>query len=393
MLNIPEIDQNAPVFIYGFGLAGRWSSLKLSGNILGFIDTDAKKAGRTFNGYKVFTVDEARQLSNASTRILITAVDINDVLPVLTKIPHHSWFALGKYLDNTSVEPGHFEESPQFVEYALKAVEECHKGYLDTTKLFLRSVDLVITEKCSLKCKDCSNLMQYYEAPVDIPFDDIVADFDALTQAVDHIHEVRLIGGEPFMNKEIYKTIEYVVASPKITQLVVYTNGMIPIKKEHAHILTNPKVVFTITDYGDLAKNTLKVAASLEEIGVAFRLHPPENWTDSGVIQDFGRSLEANKILFSECCGKNLYTVSDGKFYRCPFVANADRLQAIPDDPLNAVPVTASSAEIRHYATAIEYLPACNYCKGRSFGAPEIEPAIQTKTPLKYKKFTLSVAD
>lgn len=392
MLNIPEINHDAPVFIYGFGLAGRWSSLQLPGNILGFIDTDAKKAGRTFNGHQVYTVNEASQLANDNTQILITAVDINDVLPALRKIPHKSWFALGKYLDNTTVEPGHFEESTQFVEYALKAVEECHKGYLDTSRLFLRSVDLVITEKCSLKCKDCSNLMQYYEAPVDLPYDEVTADFDALIQGVDHIHEVRLIGGEPFMNKEIYKIIEYVVASPKISQLVVYTNGMIPIKKEFAHILTNPKVVFTITDYGDLAKNTLRVAASLEEIGVAFRLHPPENWTDSGVIEDFDRGLEENKTLFAECCGKNLYTVSAGKFYRCPFAANADRLQAIPDDPLNSVPVTAGQAAIRHYATQIDYLPACNYCKGRSFGAPEIEPAIQTKTPLKYKKFTLSVA-
>ena len=26
-------------------------------------------------------------------------------------------------------------------------------------------MDVVITERCSLKCKDCANLMQYYEKP------------------------------------------------------------------------------------------------------------------------------------------------------------------------------------------------------------------------------------
>ena len=29
--------------------------------------------------------------------------------------------------------------------------------------LHLKCIDIVVTEKCSMKCKDCSNLMQYYE--------------------------------------------------------------------------------------------------------------------------------------------------------------------------------------------------------------------------------------
>ena len=40
--------------------------------------------------------------------------------------------------------------------------------------LNLNSLDIVLTEKCSLKCKHCSNLMQYYEKPIDNEFDDII---------------------------------------------------------------------------------------------------------------------------------------------------------------------------------------------------------------------------
>ena len=32
-------------------------------------------------------------------------------------------------------------------------------------KLNLKTIDIQVTERCSLKCKDCSNLMQYYERP------------------------------------------------------------------------------------------------------------------------------------------------------------------------------------------------------------------------------------
>lgn len=389
MFTLPEIDKQQSVFIYGFGIAGKWLSENINGNFKGFIDTDTKKMGREFNGYQVYSVEQARALCTPDCLLLITVIDINDILSILKTIPHQSWMALGKYLNNTKVESSALEESPEFIEYALKAVEECHKGFLSEDSLFLRSVDIVITEKCSLKCKDCSNLMQYYEAPVDIAFNEIIHDFETLTSSVDHVYEVRLIGGEPFMNKEIYKIIEYISSSPKISKLVVYSNAMIPIKMDQAHVLQHPKVVFTLTDYGNLSKNTQRVTKALDELNVAYRLHAPENWTDSGVIHDFQRSIEAQKKLFNECCGKNLYTVTDSKLYRCPFAANADRLKALPPDKNNAVSLDAGADEIRRYTREIDYIPACNFCKGRSFGAEEITPAIQTKVPIKYKKFML----
>ncbi len=385
-----KIESNKDVFIYGFGLAGKWLSANISGKIKGFIDTDSKKVGRDFNGIKVYSVLESQKLCTSNSILIVTVVDIQDVMSIVERIPHGKWHALGLYLNNTVVEKSPTaEESEKFIEYSLKAVEDCHKGYFAKDKLFLRSIDVVITERCSLKCKDCSNLMQYYEAPVNISFEEIIDDFEDLTKAVDHVYEVRLIGGEPFMNKDIYRIIKYISESSKITKLVIYSNAMIPIKHDQVDILRNKKIVFSLTDYGKLSKNTKRVIDSLDSMGVAYRLHPPENWTDSGTIHNFNRTVEEQKKLFSDCCGKNLLTVTGGKLYRCPFAANADRLRAIPDDETNFVSVNASPDEIKNYVTEIEYIPACNYCKGRSFGAPEIEPAIQTKSPLKYIKFPL----
>lgn len=388
---IPNIKRDQDVFIYGFGLAGKWLSVNLNANIKGFIDTDTKKVGREFNGYQVFSVEQAKQICHQDCLIMVTVIDIQDVLSILKNLPHQQWLALGAYLNDTQVIKSPTEESAEFVEYALKAVEDCHKGFLSKDTLFLRSIDLVITEKCSLKCKDCSNLMQYYEAPVDIALDEVLQDFEDLTKAVDHIYEVRLIGGEPFMNKDIYQIIAHIVNSPKITKLVIYSNAMIPIKANQAEILKHPKIVFSLTDYGALAKNTPRVTQSLDEMGVAYRLHVPENWTDSGVIHDFKRTVDEQKKLFSDCCGKNLLTVSAGKLYRCPFAANADRLKAIPLDAANSVSVSAEPDQIRQYVAELDYLPACNYCKGRSFGSPEIVPAIQAPHSIKYQKFPIAI--
>jgi len=229
--------------------------------------------------------------------------------------------------------------------------------------------------------------MQYYENPENLSYKQIVDDFEKLTSKIQHIYEVRLIGGEPFMNKDIYQIIDYFIENNKITKLVIYTNATIPLKKELMYKYNSPKVVFSITDYGILSKNTKKVTDVLDDINISYRALPPNNWTDSAIIKDFQRDVENMKELFEKCCGKNLFTVMYGKLYRCPFVANAERLSAIPFDSNNSVNVDAEVDVITNYTTKITHIPACNFCNGRSHDAPEIIPAVQSNVVIPYKKY------
>jgi MoaA/NifB/PqqE/SkfB family radical SAM enzyme len=375
------------VYIYGFGIAGKWLSQNLNTKVDGFIDTDSKKNGLSFNGIRVLSTDQAKEVLDKDSLIIISVIDIQDVLSIIETLPHKKSLAAGTFFNEIKTTPNpNFIESKDFIDYSLHAVEKCHKGYFSDKELFLRSIDIVITEKCSLKCKDCSNLMQYYESPVDISFDEIINDFNVLTKNVGHVFEVRLIGGEPFMNKDIYKIISYLVQSEKISRLVVFSNAMVKIKEEYYDLLKNKKIVFSLTNYGALAKNTPIIVEQLTKFNVPYRLHPPENWTDSGVIFDFKRTQQGLEEIFNDCCGKNLLTVTNGRLYRCPFAANADRLMAIPFKESNFVSVDATTMEIEHYTRNIKSLPACNYCKGRSFNSPSITPAIQTKNPIPYIK-------
>ena len=69
--------------------------------------------------------------------------------------------------------------------------------------LHVKHLDLVLTEKCSLKFKDCSNLMQYYAKPIDEDYVNLIKGLDKFMNSVDFVNEIRFIGGEPLLYKKI----------------------------------------------------------------------------------------------------------------------------------------------------------------------------------------------
>ena len=252
MVKIPSL--NKDIFRYGFGTSGKWLSSNIKGRIRGFIDSDTKKTGLKFNNIPVYSIEEAKKLINKNTLIIVTVLDIQDVISTVESLSAGKWLPLGKFLNNEQVINNPLKnEDKSYVEYSLKAVESCHKSYFSTKKLFLKSIDIIITEKCSLKCKDCSNLMQYYMNPINVSFNEILNDFQTLINNVDHIYEIRLIGGEPFMNKDIYKIIKEISKNEKLSRIVIYTNATIPLKEKYIDILKHSKVVFSVTTYGTVS--------------------------------------------------------------------------------------------------------------------------------------------
>ena len=198
-----------------------------------------------------------RSIDDKTTEVIVSVVDIMDVVPLLDKCGVSNWKPLSHFIDFDLPLVNSTEESDSFLAYSLKTVKSCQESYLDNDALFIRSVDLVITEKCTLKCRDCANLMQFFESPKNIDADSAINGIKALAQRCNMINEVRVIGGEPFINKDIYKIIAELNTIKNINSIVIYTNGMVPLKKEHVTLLQGEKIHFSVTDYGK-SKTRLK---------------------------------------------------------------------------------------------------------------------------------------
>ena len=107
----------------------------------------------------------------------------------------------------------------------------------------------------------------------------------------------------PFVNKGIYRIIEELLGIKNLLSIVIYTNGMVPVKEEHVELLQDPKVHFSVTDYSNIGKNIEKTKF-LAVNNISHRVHPPESWTDSGRIQNFYRSEEELKTLSQSAAAK-----------------------------------------------------------------------------------------
>ena len=393
------IEKGIPIVIFGAGIVGEvlFHICRDNGIVVDvFCDNNTAKAKSFLCGLEIVSVSELKTRYKDAI-FLMAAADIKDAVEQLNVLGYSKWYPSSLLLRDFDASQYQFSVSAEFVEFAVSTCLLCHDSYMDSDKLFLRSADIIITERCSLKCKDCSNLMQYYKEPKDCDIDIITRSIDALCSLADEINEFRVIGGEPFMNKEIHLVIKKLVGESKVRKIVIYTNGTIVPGEEYVQCLKDDKVLFIITDYGPLSRKIDALVKVLRENNIAYHTLKVDGWADCSGIIKHNRDADQQRSVFRNCCAKNLITLSDGKLFRCPYAANAHRLAAIPDcesDYINilngSIGVTDISEmrnRVKDYLLRKEYLEACDYCNGRPYDAVlDITPAIQTKKSLEYKK-------
>lgn len=323
----------------------------------------------------------------------LTSPNIADMIQPLERMGYLDWRSCGEVLNGYDIKAEDYSDASytvEYVKYLVRTALHHHENYLHPERLTVQSIDLIITEKCSMKCKDCSNLMQYYETPENADLNETFAMIEAVCSKMDEIYEVRVIGGEPFMNRDIHLIVERLVAEPKIKKVAIFTNATIVPREHQWPGLTHEKVRFFITDYDELSRNIRPLIAALEERKIAYVSEKANGWTECASLHKHGRSVAENESLWQACCAKNLATLADGKLYRCPFAANAFKLGAVPDYRGDYLVVGESDRDaIAKFLREKTYIETCDHCNGRSYDAPIITPAIQTKQSLRYKKYTL----
>jgi organic radical activating enzyme len=361
-------------------------------------DNEIRKCGHKFMGIDVIHTPNLVS-KYKDIRFIIGALQIKDSCDQLSLFGYDKFYSPIELLKEYNYLEFKHSVPTLTLKNRVDVFIKVHETYFDKDKNYMRSLDVMITERCSLKCKSCSNLMQYYTNPKNVDQDKTIKALDILRKYVSEISEFRIIGGEPLMNKNWHNIIKK-IQNYYNGNIIIYTNGTISPKDECFDGLNKKNIRFLITEYGNLSRNLNKLKNQLEKFNIEYTSTPAGYWVDCSNVKHHKRSKEKLAEVFRECCAKYTYTILNEKLYRCPFIANADNLKAIPDDPSNYVNLLSDNGSlekrINKLINVYSFFPACDFCDGRPYdpttkkgydGKGIIEAGVQTKSILPYKSY------
>ena len=226
----------------------------------------------------------------------------------------------------------------------------------------MRSVDIQITERCSMKCLDCSNLMHLYQHPINFDSDDIKSWVDGFCRNIDRVGEARVIGGEPFMNKNAAELVRHCAEKPQFQRVTIFTNGTISLTQKQLDLMRHPKVVFLITQLRGL-KRSMK--AFKRPQGQRYSLRVAEGqWLDRlGISYPSRTGRSAQKEFFKPAAATSCSRFA-GQFVRCSWAMLwAWSFHGFWEDMSTSCRKEVRD-ELGRFMNDLPFLKGCDFCPG-----------------------------
>lgn len=401
---LSKINKKNDLILYGAGTLGKVTCQILNSKGIDvdfFCDSDDRKHHLKVEQKNIISPEKLKTFEK-NVDIFICNIYFSSIVPFLKESGFKNIYNSSELFNGVDVNDFKIETAdgksimePLKLKREIDFYNEMSKKdiYINSDKLIVKTIDVQITEKCSMKCKDCSNLMQYYTSPKDSDMDMMFRNINKLMSCIDQLDEFRVLGGDPFMNKKLFKVINKLTSYDKVNKIVIYTNARIVPKGENLESLRHKKVLLDITNYGESSTAHDKLVELCKNEKLLYTTTRCTIWQDCGrIMPNSNKSEPELKHLFNNCCNSDLVSLLHGKLYRCPFSANGVNLKAIPQNPKDEVDLNDDSLSIKELREQIknlcyekEYLTACSFCNGRDYSSAIIPSAVQTKKPIEYK--------
>lgn len=241
--------------------------------------------------------------------------------------------------------------------------------------VFLGGVEIDLTKRCTLRCKECANLMQYYKKPDRIPGETIRKSVICLLDSVDGIAMLKILGGEPLLEQELLEEIlcmPQLVSQQKVLGIQIITNGTILFRENLLECMQkNPLVGVLLSNYGSLSAKEEEIKEQLRAYQIPFsEIGTKDTWRCYGDPREVHQTPDEAVQLFRKCKSKeNCCTVLDGKLYACPRAAHGEALGFYPSVEGTCVELLTEPWDrelmrkrIREFYFREEAVQACSCC-------------------------------
>ncbi len=239
-------------------------------------------------------------------------------------------------------------------------------NYYFLHRVYLNYVEVPITTACTLRCKECANLIQFYCMPYQIDYKDIIKDIQRLCEITDGIGMLRILGGEPLIHKDLDKILHYVKKETRIIQAQIVTNGTLLFDKDILKILRHSKISVDISDYGEKSKKIHLLKKQLRDNHITYYSASNLVWTKQSDFSKKNR-MRHDLVEILTLCKQDCISVLNGRLHLCPRSSHGDDLKifnAKKDEYLDLRRKEKSVVSRKRLYKVLnqKYLTACDYC-------------------------------
>lgn len=257
------------IAIWGFGESGKKLyqiiKSKTKDNVVCFVDNDISKLGEKKDNATVISIYKLIEyyFNKKIDSILIPAIYINDTVKLIIKqlkdykikdediytVPIHIF--LNESLDDNDIEA-------------------IYTYYCDLKQL--EGIEFHVANHCNLNCKRCDHFSNLVKEESFVEFKQFKKDINRLKELIPDIRMVKLLGGEPLLNKDLHLFIEEARKVYPYTELVIVTNGLL-VKSMNSRLIAsikNNNVLICITLYPPIEKSIDDLVAFLKNNNIRF---------------------------------------------------------------------------------------------------------------------------
>lgn len=235
-----------------------------------------------------------------------------------------------------------------------------------THNIYLNYIEIPITTKCSLRCRECANLIQYYDQGEFFDYKKIINDIYRLCQTVKGIERLRILGGEPLLHPQLKEILLGILQNDNVKNIQIVTNGTMLFAEDILKVLRDKRISVDISNYGKISWNYSNLIRQLRNNRIKFYSDKNLEWTPQGDFSYRERThVELERIL--RICRSDCISVLEGNIHLCPRSSNGHDLKIFQADKKDYVNLRdcITKRELKKKLFNLlnrKSIVACNYC-------------------------------
>lgn len=299
------------IVLYGAGTVSKICENlfdKVNMKILYVIDQDKSKQGKEWNGISIVSYDSIKDKIIGKKIVVMAA--------------HAAYNEISEYLDTQGLI--------EFQDYCRAGQFICEWFWNARKMNCVYHVDMTVTTKCTLNCKNCNMFIPYYQKHFNYSFEELKKNIDLFFERIDYVAYFGLIGGEPMLNPKLKDVIVYLEEnySDKFGKISYASNGSVEPSDELLSIMKKYEIHIVVSDYSSVIpyKNKLdKLEYRFKEYGINYDMKPSLVWCDFGFPEHpFIRNTQQLKEHL-KYCRPEWNGLNDRKFYYCNVSWSAEK--------------------------------------------------------------------